>query len=120
MKPLLKKVLAVGAPALAIPAYIVFAQTAPSPTPSSSSVPFIPLFVNGTTSGTTTGGTGGTTGGANSWFIDVAKNSIVQCSQAAASGGGTAGAGEALNCTSTPIPTATPAPTPAPAPAPAP
>jgi hypothetical protein len=100
MKPILKA-LSVGIGALAIPAYIVYAQTTPSPTPATSSVPYIPLFVNGATSGTST--TGGTSTGATTWFIDVAGQQIVACTQAAS---GTGGAAPTITCNRQPIPPA--------------
>jgi hypothetical protein len=99
MKPVLKA-LSIGIGALAIPAYVVFAQTAPSPTPTTSSVPYIPLFVSGATSGTSTGGT---SGGASTWFIDVAGQQIVACTQAAS---GTGGAAPTITCNRQPIPPA--------------
>ncbi len=99
---------------LAIPSSVAFAQTPP---PTTNSIPYIPLLG---TSGTT--GTGGSSS-ASAWFIDVANNLVVLCSQPATGTGGGGGGTQSFTCTAQPIPTATPgAPAPgAPAPgAPAP
>jgi hypothetical protein len=81
---------------LAIPSSVALAQTPPT-TGGSSSMPYIPLF----------GSTGGTGGGSSTWFIDVAKNQVVQCSLP--SGGTPEGSPtQSFTCTAQPVPAAAP------------
>jgi hypothetical protein len=88
---------------LAIPGSLAFAQTTGTTgttgTASQSSIPFIPLI------GSANAGTGGTSN-STAWFVDVAKNQVVLCSQsAAATTGGTTS--QSFTCTAQPIPAAT-------------
>src|SRR4051812_18526547 len=96
---------------LAMPASLAFAQTPDTPgtpatpgttgTAGQSSVPFIPLIGSGSA------GTGGTST-STAWFVDVAKNQVVLCSQSGTAPTGGA-AGLSFTCTAQPIPGATPA-----------
>lgn len=85
--------------ALALPSSLVFAQT------PGGTAQYIPL--PGTSGAPGAGG--GAASNATAWFIDVATNRVILCSQSGTTGGG-GPANQNFTCTAQPIPAATPTP----------
>lgn len=116
------KLLSLLIAAATIPASTAFAQTPAAPAAGSGQAPYVALFGTGNSGnggGNASGNGGGTSTGAgnSTWFVDVARNQVVLCTQTGTGTGGAAGA-QAFTCTAQPVPgtaPAAPAGTPAPA-----